>query len=342
MMKFLGSGTALAVCLFAGAALAEDGLTFSSWGGVYQEAQRKVFLDPIEKEMGIKVREETLTGLAEVRAQVLSGTVAWDIVDLGLEECAQGEKEGLFEPLDTSKISFDGFDKDAYSQSWAAIIYYSTVLAYNKETMGDDPPKNWTDFWDTKKFPGARALYNKPQTMLEAALLADGVPKDQLYPLDVDRAFKKLEQIKDDVDVWWTSGAQSVQLLADGEVDMIAMWNGRVDALKAEGLPVDMTYDQGTLSMDCLAVPKGSKHKDLAMKVIGRMLSPDLQAHMPAAINYGPTTSLAFDQGVITDEQIANSPSSPEHMKSQAVISGKWWAEHAAEVQERWDAFLLK
>ncbi|MBT9385246.1 ABC transporter substrate-binding protein [Pseudooceanicola sp. CBS1P-1] len=315
-------------------------MTFASWGGSYQEAQRKAYLDPIEKETGIKIREETLGGLTEVRAQVFSGAVTWDLVDLGATECAQGQKEGLLEPLDYNIVNVDGFAKDAYDKDWAAIIYYSTIIAYNPEVK--NPPKNWTDFFDVKDFPGRRALYGRPQTMIEGALLADGVAPDKLYPLDLDRAFAKLKQIKPSIDVWWTSGAQSVQLLADGEVDMLAMWNGRVDALRDEGIPVDVTWKQGTLSMDCLAIPKGSKHKDAAMKVLARMISPELQANMPSYINYGPTTSLAFETGKITDAQKKISPSSPEHAKDQAVVKAAYWAEHGAEIQERWDAFMTE
>jgi len=332
---------ALVATCMATSAFAGDGITFASWGGTYQEAQRKAYLDPIEDELNITIREETLGGLEEVRAQVLAGAVTWDLVDLGAMECAQAEVEGLIEPLDWSVISVEGFADDAYSDYWAAIIYYSTILAYNPESV-DPAPTNWTDFFDVEKFPGTRALYNQPATMLEMALLADGVPADELYPLDVDRAFAKLEEIKPHISVWWSSGAQSVQLLADGEVDMVAMWNGRIDTLAAEGIPVEAAWDQGTLSMDCLAVPKGAPNKDLAMKVLGRMLSPELQANMPQYINYGPTTSLAFEQGKITDEQIAISPSSPDHIKGQAVIDAGYWAVNAPAIQERWDAFMIE
>jgi len=89
-----------------------------------------------------------------------------------------------------------------------------------------------------KKFPGRRALRNHPIATLEAALMADGVAPDKLYPLDVDRAFRKLEEIKPNVTVWWTSGAQSAQLLTTAEVDMVMAWNGRITALTKEGAKV--------------------------------------------------------------------------------------------------------
>ncbi|QDL93537.1 ABC transporter substrate-binding protein [Paroceanicella profunda] len=331
---------------FATAAVAQDSLTFTSYGGTYQEAQRKALLDPVEKELGITIREDTLTGIAQVRAQVLTGAVTWDIVDLGLNDCALAEKEGLFEPLDYSIISTEGFKDTAYSKTWAGTIYYSTTLAYNPEFL-EAKPTSWADFWDVEGFPGARALQNTPGGNLEIALMADGVAPEEVYavlktPEGVDRAFAKLEEIKPHIDVWWTSGAQSAQLIADGEVDMEAIWNGRLDAVKASGVPAEQTFNQAILSLDCLAIPKGAPNKDLAMKVLARILAPDLQANIPGLINYGPTTSLAFDQGKITEEQAAISPSAPENIASQLPTDAAYWAEHRPAIQERWDAFMTR
>lgn len=346
-MKTFGllAGTLLASGLLLGGgapATAQDSITFTSFGGAFQEAQRKALLNPAAEQLGITILEDTLTGIAEVRAQVLAGAVTWDIVDLGLADCAAAQAEGILEPLDYDKISLEGFEPAAYSDAWAGIIYFSTVIGYNTETMGDNPPNSWADFWDVENFPGARALRNNPAGMLELALLADGVPKEELYPLDLDRAFAKMEEIKPHIDVWWTSGAQSAQLIADGEVDMLAIWNGRLDAVIADGRPVDFTFNDGLLSLDCLAIPKGSQNKDLAMEALAIMLAPEQQAQLPQYINYGPTTSLAFDLGVITEEQAAGSPSSPGNLAVQAIADAAYWAEHRQAVQERWDAFMTR
>ncbi len=323
-------------------AQAQDTITFTSFGGAFQEAQRNAYLNAAEEALGITILEDTLTGIAEVRAQVLAGAVTWDIVDLGLADCASAQAEGILEPLDYSIISTEGFDPAAFDTHWAGTIYFSTVLAWNTEVYGDNPPQSWADFWDVENFPGARSLRNNPAGMLELALLADGVPRDELFPLDFDRAFAKMEEIKPHIDVWWTSGAQSAQLLADGEVDMIAMWNGRIDALLDEGLPVDFTFNDGLLSLDCLAIPRGSANKDVAMQALAIMLAPEQAARIPQYINYGPTTSLAFDLGIITDEQTRISPSAPENIAVQAISSAPFWAENRQAVQERWDTFMLR
>lgn len=335
---FLAAGFAAATVSTAAA----QEITFTSFGGAYQEAQRKAQLDPIEDEMGITILEDTLTGIAEVRAQVGAGAVTWDIVDLGLTSCAAAQEEGLLEPLDYSIIPTEGMDKAAYDTHWIGTIYYSTVLGYSTAKYGDNPPKSWADFWDVEKFPGARALRNDPAATLEIALLADGVKPEDMYPLDLDRAFKKMDEIKPHITVWWTSGAQSAQLLKDGEVDMVSIWNGRLDTIVKDGAKAAYTYNGGIASLDCLAIPKGAPNKDLAMKVIARMVSPELAANIPQYINYGPTTSLAFETGKISEEAMKSSPSAPDNLKHQVITSAQYWATNMRDIQEEWSAWLTR
>ena len=343
----LAGAATLALVLAGGPADAQQKLAFTSFGGSYQEAQRKALLEPVAKELGIVWAEDTLTGIAEVRAQVRAGAVSWDIVDLGLADCAAAQSEGLLEPLDYSLISTEGFDKMAFDTHWIGIIYYSTVLGYSTERYKDKPPRGWKDFWDVKGFPGARALRDYPTPNLEIALLVDGVPKDQVYQLlsteeGVARAFAKLDAIKPHITVWWKSGAQSAQLAKDGEVDMLSIWNGRLDTVIKDGAKFAYSYDDGILSLDCLAIIKGSKNKDLAMKALARMVAPDLQANMPLYINYGPTTSKAFETGKITPEMARISPSSPENAAKQFVIDARFWAANRQKMQERWDSWKTR
>lgn len=343
MTKTLALGICAAV-LFAFQAAAQDKITlgFASFGGAYQEAQRKAFLEPTAKSLNIAFREDTLTGIAEVRAQVRAGAVKWDIADLGASDCAIGEKEGLFEPLDYAVIDAKGFAPQIVQKSWIGIIYYSNVIAWSTEKYAQNGPKSWAEFWDVQKFPGARSLRNRPIAVLEVALLADGVAPDKLYPLDVDRAFRSLEKIKPHVRTWWTSGAQSAQLMKDREIDLIHIWNGRMSAAIKDGAKAAFTYGQGLLSADCLVVPKGAKNKDMAMKAIALFLTPQQQANLAKIIDYGPVNPKAFDAGILTTEEAARVNSSPDNATRQAVQDFTWWGEHGAKVQERWDAFIAK
>ena len=321
-------------------AAAQTTLTFASFGGAYQAAQRKALLDPIEKMLNITIKEDTLTGIADVRAQVGAKAVKWDVADLGAASCARGSAEGLFEPLDYSVINTDGIDKAMVHKDWIGVIYYSTVIAYNTQKYGQNGPQTWADFWDTKKFPGTRSLSRGASETFEIALMADGVDPQKLYPIDADRALKSLEKIKKNVVVWWASGAQSAQLLKDGEADMVAIWNGRAGAAIKDGAKANITYNQGIFNADCLVIPKGTKNLALAQKAIALMVSADLQANIPALIDYGPVNAKAFDTGKIPAAAVANINSSPANAAKQTYMNFDFWRENLTKLTERMDAFL--
>jgi putative spermidine/putrescine transport system substrate-binding protein len=321
-------------------ASAQTTITFASFGGAYQAAQRKALLDPIEKLLNITIKEDTLTGIADVRAQVGANAVKWDVADLGGASCARGSAEGLFEPLDYKVINTDGIDKAMAQKDWIGVIYYSTVIAWNTEKYGANGPQNWADFWDTKKFPGTRSLSRGASETFEIALMADGVDPAKLYPLDVDRALKSLAKIKSSVVAWWASGAQSAQLLKDGEADIVAIWNGRAGAVIKDGAKAALTYNQGIFNIDCLVIPKGSKNAALAQKVIALMVSPDLQANIPTYIDYGPINSKAFDTGKITPAAMASINSAPANAAKQTSMNFEFWRANLTKLTERMDAFL--
>ena len=329
----------------ASVVLAED-ITFVSQGGAYQEAQSKAILEPAAKKLGLTLKQDSSPkAYPIIKTQVQSGKVSWDVVDLPTGDCLRGEQEGLFEKLDLKLIpnaaQLPPELKDDYSVGY---ISYSTVLAYRTDAFkGKDVPKTWADFWDTDKFPGQRSLRNLPRPTLEIALMADGVAPDKLYPLDVDRAFKKLEQIKPDISTWWTSGGQSAQLISDGEVDMIQAWNGRITAVQAGGAPVAFDYNQGVLETNSLCVLKGTPHKDAAMKFVNEAIDAKLQAALPLIIDYGPLNPEAFKTGTIPAERAAILPSSPQNIARQALLSSKWWASEAGvKAEERWLSFVQK
>ncbi|TCT11110.1 ABC transporter substrate-binding protein [Paralcaligenes ureilyticus] len=338
-------GASAAVFSIAGASpsYAAGQITFVSQGGAYQEAQTVAILDPVAKLLGITVNQDSSPDAWPViRTQEATGKPIWDVVDTPPVNCVRGGEQGLIEKLDFSKIPNAATMPAAYKTPYSvAYEFYSSVLAYNTTKYGANPPKTWADFWDVKKFPGTRALRNYPVVTLEAALMADGVPKDKLYPLDVDRAFRKLEQIKPYITVWWTSGGQSAQLLHDGEVDMIMAWNGRVSAVQKDGAKVAFTYNQGVLQSTHLCILKNAPNLATAVSFINAALTPTIQANLPLHIDYGPGNPAAFSTGKISEKRAAELPSSPANAAKQAIISETWWASPAGvAAQKRWLQFM--
>lgn len=339
-----------AVALFPAAAGAQQApLTLVSWGGSYQNAQRELQWEPAAKAQGFTFREDTVSNsYAQIKLQVQSKAVTWDIVQIGSFEMDQAGAEGLLEEIDYKAAGIDPADfLPGMAGKWClGTIAYSTVLAYNATKYGARPPRSWADFWDVGAFPGRRAFNgNRVISVLEIALQADGVRPAEVYPLlntqaGVDRAFAKLEQLRPHVAVWWASGAQQSQVLKDDEVDMTTGWNGRITAAVKDGANAKMSYDGGVVQFDCYAIPKGAPNKERAMKALAALTAPAVQAALSTALPYGPTNRRAFD--LIPPAQAAELPTSPDKMANQVIVDNVWYYKNTAAMQERFDRLRQK
>jgi putative spermidine/putrescine transport system substrate-binding protein len=330
------------MALFSPTQAAEDNtVTIVSWGGTTQDLERTSVWQPIAKELGISIKEDTIGANSDIKARVQANANTWDIVDISSGAAVDFAKQGLLEPLNYQVVDTKGTDPSLVQPNWVGWYYFSTLMAWNKDAIKGAQPTGWKDFWDTKNFPGPRSLYNDAFGTLEFALMADGVPVDKVYPLDVDRAFRKLEEIRPALKVWWKSGAQSVQLITSGEVNFIPMWNARAMVASLTG-NVGYTYNQGILDFETLVIPKGAPHAALAQKVIARIIAADHEASFARALHYGPANVLAFEGGRIPEDDAKLLPSAPENKKLQAVTDPTWWLEHQEAVTERFQNFLQK
>lgn len=281
------------ICTAPPKAPAGTTLTFASYGGAYQKAQRQGWLEPYSALTGVTFQESEDSSNATIKAQVEAGQVTWDIVDVG-NDFGLDANAALLEPLDYTKIHKDEI-LDGFAGTYrVADITYGVVLAYNTEKMGGQVPQGWADFFDTTKYPGKRGMWDySAGGIFEFALLADGVAPADLYPLDLDRATKKLDTIKDDL-VFWTSGAESQDLIGKGEVTMTMIWNGRAYSAKhIDNKPVEIQWNQQIVTADYLVVPKGTPNKDLAMDFIAWATCKENNAAPSNYIPYGPTNKLA-------------------------------------------------
>jgi putative spermidine/putrescine transport system substrate-binding protein len=313
-------------------------LVVADWGGSLRDAYREVAYGPFSELTGCTIIEDT-SDSALLRAQVESENVEWSLANEGGTTSLILARDGLLEELDYDVIDADGLFEGVAGEYTLSAYYWSTVLAYNTDTFGDSPPQDWADFWDVDNVPGVRGLYDWPVWNLEYALLAGGVPMDELYPVDIDRAFELMDQIKEDVLVWWDAGAQPPQLLGDGELDLSSAWSGRIATAEDEGLPIGIQWNQGTLSVDRFVVPRGAPEREAAMDLINFMARPEVQARIAQRIPYGPTDERAFDY--LEDDVVARLPSSPELMDLQFEMDHDFWIEHQDETIERWQSWLL-
>jgi putative spermidine/putrescine transport system substrate-binding protein len=284
--------------------------------------------------MGAKVTLDESTDYAKIKTMVESNNVTWDVVDADpffpIANCGK-----YAEKLDTTVIDTSKMDKALVSECAVPAMTYSYILAYNPEKYST-PPSGWADFFDTAKFPGKRALQNAVQGgAYEVALLADGVAPDALYPIDYDRAFKKLDTIKKDL-VYWDKGAQSQEMAEKGEVDMMLIWNGRAFNAAKAGSKMKPAWKQSITVYDVFMIPKGSKNKDAAMRFIAYATGKEPQERLAQNIPYAP---IHADAKPVVDELTkAYLPS--ENADGAVVQDQKWYSENETEATKRWEAYV--
>jgi len=312
-------------------------VTFSSWGGTTQEAERKAYFESAAKELATTIREDTHNGYPTIRAHIESGSVSWDVIGSGMVDCARATANGLTQPLDYTKIDAAGLPPEFVRPNCVALWTFSYGITYRTDVFGTNGPKTWAEFWDVKKFPGRRSLWNNGRYLMEIALMADGVEPKDVYTVlrgagGVDRAMKKLEEIKPNIAVWWTSQGQAVQLIKDKEVDLILIANGRIAALREAKAPIHFEFNQGLMDFEAFFVPRGAPNPAGAMLLINHSLKPEPQALFAKLISYGPTRPAAFQAGgIITPEIAAELPSSPQNLSRQAILSPEWYASREGE-----------
>jgi len=313
-------------------------VVFASWGGAYQDAEKVSYCEPFAKATGATVVQDGPMNVAKFRAMASSGTPDWDVVDItgGFLEVAA--KDGLLEKIDTKLVNVGRIDPRFVHEYGLGCIVWSYNLGYSTTAFPNGAPKTWADLFDLKKFPGKRTLLDQPVASLEVALLADGVAPDKLYPLDVDRAFKKLSQIKEQT-VFWTTNSQSQQLFVDREVVAGIILNGRVYDAAQKGAKIALSWEQNIQAVDYLVVPKGSKNRDAAMRLIDTMTVAENQTKVANLIAYSPTNLAA-----VKDVDPKVGPwlcTTPENLQKGFVMSQLYWRDHLKDLTERWTAWKL-
>jgi len=324
------------------AAAQQETIVFSGWGGTWQAAEKKYYFESFEKATGIKVIDVPDVNLSKIKAMVASGNVEWDLVQaIGMWVPEKPATDQLFEALDYSRIKTDGVPKELIRRNGVATATLAQVLAYNTDAFPKGKaPTSWTDFFDLKKFPGKRGFLNQPRYALEASLAAEGVAKKDLYPITVDRALKKWDTIKNDV-VFWEQWPQAPGLLASGELAMTLSSQARIGGLlqQEKEAPVAFIWNQGIMTVDFLAIPKGSKHKEAAQKLIAWMLDPARQAEYAKATAVGPSNTKAFD---LLDEKTKETLPSYHFTKDELIVfNDLWWSDNLDPLTEIWNKWKL-
>lgn len=341
-----GVAMALAPAFIPRLARAQAGqVIVRSPGGVLEEAFRKSTCDPFTKETGIEViLAPSTTG--KMLAMFATGNVELDVLDIELAPLLTIAKQDGLAPLNYDKWKYTDpalIDADVKRPTYVGNYFFSTGIGFNTQAYPvGRQPKSWAEFWDAKRFPGARTLpsIGTGTVALEAALLADGVPADKLYPLDIERAFRSLNVIRPTIRKFWDIGATSMQMLTEKEVVLGSFYSGRVQAAKDAGAPVEIEWNQQMLQAQVFAILKGAKNLENARKFIDFAVQAKIQADYFTRYNYGPSNTMALK--LMKPEVVSRLANSPEHLPKAFRMDAGWWDENRAAVSSKWSQWLLR
>ena len=328
-------------------------ITFTSWTGPYMRSQMLGFVRPYEAENSVRVSVEHYNGgIDEIRDQVESANVVWDVVDLTQADSLRACEEGLLENLADMDLpdgadgtpAEDDFVEGALNDCGVGVIVWATAFAYDKSAYGDNPPSTIEDFFDEDTYPGARAIRDDPTVILEWALMADGVSRDEVYPMletdaGVERAFEKMESIRSGLQLW-SAGREPVRMLNSGEVAMSMIWaTTGATASKEEGADFEVIMDGRVIELDLFGIPKGSRYPDAARDFIRYASSTQALADMVSHLPNGPTRRSSF--ALLSEETLRQIPNGPAYEGNAYIMSdAEWWAANHARLEEKFDIWM--
>lgn len=361
-----------AVALAALPAIAQDeemvdDMTIVSWGGAYQESQLKAYVEPyLEQNPDVEVTwdESSAEATARMRAMDEAGNVTWDVVDAVASDAIRMCDEGLVLEIDHDEVLAPGDDGSSPSEDFDDLIVsdcfipqivYSTTFGYRTdvEEWEGREPEDVCAVFDTETFPGQRALEQRPIGNLEWALICDGVPIEEVYDVleteeGQDRAFAKLETIKDDT-IWWTAGAETPQLLADGEVVMGSTYNGRLfSAIVEQDQPIAMLWDWQMFDLDGWVIPAGLSPEREARALDFVRFATDTQrlADQAKYISYGParqsSAPLVGEHAELGIEMAPHMPTDPANAENTFLFNYEWWADYRDDLDAEFQAWLAQ
>ena len=314
-------------------------------GGVFDEVKKKTVYDPFREATGIEIVPVASTA-AKLLAMFKAGKVDIDVIDTGDDVLLNLEMAGALEPLPYKEFRLtnpDDIDPEVRMPYQVGSFVYAFVNGFNTTAFAvGKEPKSWAEFWDIKAFPGPRTLADMASGApnLEIALIADGVPMDKVYPIDIDRAFKSLSRVKPAVPKFWDTGALSAQMLADKEAVLAVVWSTRVQVAADGGASVAAQWNQNQVLAQAYGLTKGTPKMAEGVKFIDYSLSPEVQARWLATYKAIPVNQKAYEQ---TAPQLLDPATRTPWTKSKGFRNDiKWWADNRAKVNEAWNKWVLQ
>jgi len=335
-----------------------ESLTIVTWGGAYERSQTEAYFEPFTAATGIDIQIEQYDGgIDELRSQVVSGSVTWDLVDLIMADNIRACDEGLLEPIDHASLppapdgtpAEEDFLEGSLTRCGVPEVIYATVLAFDARAFPALRPSTVSALFDLKRFPGKRALQRRPIAVLEWALRSYGVPREEIYNLlsterGLDLAFDRLDEIRGDI-IWWEDGSEPVKLLTSGEVVIASGYNGRFfDAAVNQGVPIRIIWDGQLYDYSTWAIPRGAPRAELAWKFVRFATDTQSLAEQAKYISYGParksSAALVWKHARAGIDMRPYLPTYPAHFRRAIRRDHEWYAHVQPRLKQRFFRWL--
>jgi spermidine/putrescine-binding protein len=313
-------------------------LAIAGWGGDSSAAVKEELLVPFTKATGVETRLIEANGefVPRLDAMKKAGKITWDALDtIAAYQVPELQEKGYLAPLPARlKQKFDdlGVNATDFGFTWASTGH---IVACNMDVV-EKCPTTIEEFFDVENFPGSRAIYpDAPEVPVTMAAIAAGVPEEELFPLDLDKAFAQIEKIKPHVKVWYTSGDQGQQILRDGEVGIELAWSGRAFALKNEKSTNLQIEWAGVYEPGYWGVVSESPNTKEAFRLLEWIATqPKAQARYAERIQYGVSNPKAFDY--MDPDTAASLADNPANFDKLVQVDWQWFADNSEEVRSRW------
>jgi putative spermidine/putrescine transport system substrate-binding protein len=325
-------------------ALARD-LTIVTRGAASGEPMRKVFVQPFVAATSIQVLQEIWDGgIDALESHLKAPENEWDVIELRGDELVAACADGLLEKLDFSAIGGkDHYLAQGVTDCGVGAVAVNVLLAWDRDKFSATP--TWADFWDIAKYPGKRGLFRGPRGNLEIALIADGVAPGDVYKVlataeGVDRAFRKLDQLKPYL-VWWQTGEDAERILSSGDVLMTSAPSDRISvAARAGPRNFGMQWTASLSEVKSWAIVKGSPNLRQAIQFLYFAGTSAIEARL---LDVAGTSGLAKGTNdLLPPELAAISPTSPANLGAAVRFDGGFWRDNLAKLGPRFDAWLAQ
>ncbi|WP_108259605.1 ABC transporter substrate-binding protein [Mangrovicoccus ximenensis] len=345
---FMGGTAASALALGTGLrpGLAQDfpalggsgSLVVCTWGGHYADEMQRIWFDPFAEVSGIGVSTTSIPDMAKLEVMETVGNVEWDLIDTEGTQMQLAIRKGLLQPIDYdmvfSLVPKETIDPKVVKEYGIGSVAFSTVIAWNTDLFGGEGPQTWTEWADTDRFKGRRALYAQPRPSFEIALMAAGVPPEEIYPINIDEAFEALDALRPKIDLWVEKTSQWAVLMQNGEVDLMGSSLARTLEEKKRSGKIGFTFNESIVEQSYWTIPKGAPGGAEAQKLLAWMMQPEGMLAYASSLPFVVANTSIYG-GIPADMQ-EQLPGFPANAARNLQIDEAWWAANTPEVQPRW------